>query len=153
MKTCFFIGHRDAPESIRPAIAAAVENLITEHGVEEFVVGYHGNFDFFSRDAVAALKKTYPQIRLYLLTPYDAPKGFYRQTEAFDSSIYPPGMENVPKRFAIVRANRYMVAHSDYLISFVYQPASNARNLLDYARRLEKAGKLHIIYLFSLIHT
>ena len=58
-------------------------------------------------------------------------------------SFYPPGMEKVPKRFAIVRANRYMVAHCDYLIAYVWHTASNARELLEYAQRLEKRGRIH----------
>jgi hypothetical protein len=34
-------------------------------------------------------------------------------------------MEKVPKRVAIVRTNHYMVDHSDYLIAYAWQPASN----------------------------
>ena len=32
-KTCFFIGHRDAPDTIYPALLAEVERHITEFGV------------------------------------------------------------------------------------------------------------------------
>ena len=39
MRTCFFIGHRDTPDSLLPALSDAVEKCITEHGVEQFVVG------------------------------------------------------------------------------------------------------------------
>jgi len=53
-------------------------------------------------------------------------------------------MERVPKRLAIVRANRYMIEHSDYLIAYVWHPASNARELLEYAQKLESHGKIHI---------
>ena len=35
----------------------------------------------------------------------------------FDSTFYPPGMESVPRKVAIVRANRYVVDHVDYLIA------------------------------------
>jgi hypothetical protein len=48
-------------------------------------------------------------------------------------------MEKVPRRFAIPHANRYMVDHSDYLIAYAWHPASNARNLVDYAMRKNKA--------------
>lgn len=44
-------------------------------------------------------------------------------------------MEKVPRRLAIVRVNRYMVDHVDYLIAYTWHPASNARDLVDYARR------------------
>lgn len=42
-------------------------------------------------------------------------------------------MENVPQKFAIVRANRYMVEHVNYMIAYVWHPASNARDLVEYA--------------------
>lgn len=62
----------------------------------------------------------------------------------FDGTFYPPGMENVPRRFAIVRANRYMVDHVDYLIAYAWHPASNARNLVEYAENLTRRGLLAV---------
>ena len=44
-------------------------------------------------------------------------------------------MEKVPRRLAIVRANRYMVDHVDYLIAYAWHPASNARDLTKYAQK------------------
>ena len=43
-KTHFFIGHRDAPDTIYPALLAKVERHITELGVGEFIVGNYGRF-------------------------------------------------------------------------------------------------------------
>ena len=45
MKSCFFIGHRNAPETLLPLLASAVERHITEYGVDDFVVGHYGRFD------------------------------------------------------------------------------------------------------------
>ena len=53
----------------------------------------------------------------------------------FDGTFYPPGMESVPRRYAIVRANRYMIDHVDYLIAYAWHPASNAKELTAYALR------------------
>lgn len=44
-KTCFFIGHREAPDSILPTLIDEVERHITEYGVNSFVVGHYGQFD------------------------------------------------------------------------------------------------------------
>ena len=44
-------------------------------------------------------------------------------------------MEKVPRKLAIVRANRYMVDHVDYLIAYAGHPASNARDLMAYAQK------------------
>ncbi|MBQ3503233.1 MAG: hypothetical protein IJA75_00840 [Oscillospiraceae bacterium] len=53
-------------------------------------------------------------------------------------------MEKILCRLAILRANRFMVDHVDYLIAYAWHPASNARNLLEYARKREKRGYLSI---------
>lgn len=58
----------------------------------------------------------------------------------FDGTFYPPGMENVPRRFAIDRANRYMIDHTDYLIAYAWKPGSNAKNLVEQVMSRAKKG-------------
>ena len=64
--------------------------------------------------------------------------------DGFDSTYYPPGVENVPRKVAIVRANRYMVDHTDFLIAYAWHPANNARDLLEYARKREGKGLIQV---------
>lgn len=45
MKLCFFIGHSDAPESLKPKLDDAIERHIADFGVDSFVVGNYGRFD------------------------------------------------------------------------------------------------------------
>ena len=52
MKSCFFIGHREASEEIYPVLYAAVEQHIVEYGVTEFIVGHYGGFDRLAASAV-----------------------------------------------------------------------------------------------------
>lgn len=144
MKSCFFIGHREAPESLAPFLAEAIERHITEMGVAEFIVGGYGAFDRMVAHKLAEAKKRYSEINIMLLTPYHPAERKTYLPKGFEMSFYPPGMERVPKRLAIVRANRYMIEHSDHLISFVWHSASNAKELLDYARKFELQGKIHI---------
>ena len=144
MKSCFFIGHREAPESLAPLLTEAIERHITEIGVTEFIVGGYGAFDRMVARQLAEAKKRYSEINIMLLTPYHPAERKAYLPEGFEMSFYPPGMEHVPKRLAIVRANRYMIEHSNYLIAFVWHPASNARDLLEYAQKLELQGKIHI---------
>lgn len=61
MASCFFIGHRDAPETLRELLDAAVERHITEYGVTEFVVGHYGRFDYMAASAVQRAKERRPQ--------------------------------------------------------------------------------------------
>ena len=44
MKTCFLIGHRDAPFAIRGKLEKAIAKAIADYGVTEFVVGQYGRF-------------------------------------------------------------------------------------------------------------
>ena len=134
MKTCFFIGHRDAPESIYGRLLATVERHITEYGVTDFVVGRYGNFDRLAARAVVEAKQRHAGISLTLLMPY------YRADavplpDGFDGSLFPDGFETVPKRAAILRANQYMIRHCDYLIVFDAGRIGNTRGLISYARR------------------
>lgn len=67
MKTCFFIGHRDAPGTIMPEVLAAVKRHVTEYGVKEFAAGRYGNFDAM---AALAVKKVYPADFKFLREPF-----------------------------------------------------------------------------------
>ena len=131
-KTCFFIGHRDAPDTIYPVLLAEVERHITELEVGEFIVGHYGRFDSLAARAVKEAKAWHPEVELTLLLPYHPAKKPVQKPDGFDSLFYPPGMEKVPYRAAIVAANRYVVDHVDYLIAYAWQPGSNARALVEY---------------------
>lgn len=144
MKTCFFIGHRDSPASLFPMLAEEVERHITEYGVADFVVGHYGRFDTLAAEAVLNAKQRHPEVTLTLLLPYHPFDRPIPVPKGYDSTFYPPGMENVPKKYAIVRANRYMVDHSGYLIAFTWHAASNSRELVEYARRREEKGLIHV---------
>ena len=116
-----------------PILIQVVEKHISEYGITEFVVGGYGGFDHLAARAVISLKKQYPQITLSLLIPYHPAERPIETPAGFDNTYYPPGMEKVPRKLAIVRANRYMVDHVDYLIAYAWHPASNARDLVEYA--------------------
>ena len=135
MKSCFFIGHRDTPEEILPLLIQTIEKHISEYGVTGFVVGAYGSFDRLAARAVISLKQHYPQITLSLLLPYHPAERPTETPPGFDNTFYPPGMECVPRKLAIVCANRYLVDHVDYLIAYAWHPASNARDLVAYAEK------------------
>ena len=143
MKSCFFIGHREAGEEVFPALVEAVERHITEYGVLEFFVGNYGGFDRLAAKAVITRKERYPGITLSLLLPYHPAERPAELPTGFDNTFYPPGMEKVPRRVAILRANRYMVDHVDYLIAYAWHPASNARELAEYAAKRITVTRLY----------
>ena len=139
--TCFFIGHRDAPEDLRPLLSDAVERHIMQYGVTEFIVGHYGRFDAMASSAVRAAKQQYPEISLVLLLPYYP---FPYETDGFDATFYPPDMESVPKPFAIVRANEYVIRTADYLICYDRGQIGKTRDFVELARQRERKGLIHI---------
>ena len=150
-KRCFFIGHREATEEIYPALYAAVEEHIVEYGVTEFIVGHYGGFDRLAALAVKTAKRFHPEVRLTLLLPYHPVERPIPTPDGFDGTFYPPEMETVPRKAAIVRANRYVVDRVAYLIAYVWHPASHARELVKYAQKLQKKDHIQITMLTSTI--
>ena len=135
MRSCFFIGHRDAGEALFPLLEREIERHIVEYEVEEFIVGQHGRFDGMAARAVREIKKKYPGIHLILLMAY-LKNGVLQKS--FDGSIYPDRLELVPKKFAILRANRAAVDRCDYLITYVRRNYGGAWRCLEYARNRGK---------------
>lgn len=148
MKSCFFIGHREASSEILPALKDAVEQHIVEYGVTEFIVGHYGGFDRMAATAVIDAKVRHPDITLSMLIPYHPAERPVELSYGFDNTFYPPGMEKVPRRLAIVRANRYVVDHVDYLIAYTWHSGSNSRELLEYARMRERQNLIAVTVLF-----
>lgn len=146
-KSCFFIGHREASTEILPTLESAIEQHISEYGVIEFIVGGYGGFERLVASAVIRAKRQHPQITLVLLLPYHPAERPIKKPKGFDSTYYPPDMEKVPRRLAIVRANRYVVDHVDYLIAYAWHSASNARELAEYAQKRERKGLITVTML------
>lgn len=140
MKVCFLFGHRDSPYSIQPKIEEAVEHHYLGHGVRHFIVGGYGDFDRMAAGAVKAVKHCHSDICLSLLIPYHPAERPAEIPPGFDGTLYPEGMESVPQRFAIVRANQYMVKNADTIICYV-KHFGNTRALLEQA---EKRSDLYV---------
>lgn len=147
MKSCFFIGHHDAPDSILPELTSAVERIILEEGKMCFYIGGYGNFDRLSAHAVKQLKQKYPQITLMKLLYYHPAIRPVEIPDGYDGTYYPEGMEKVPPRIAIVKGNQLMVDSVVWLIAYVRHSIGNSGKLLQYAHRKKCKGTLHIINL------
>ena len=144
MKSCFFIGHRDADERLLPRLELVVDRLIREEGVHYFYVGGYGGFDRLAVAAVSRMKQKHPDITLMLVLPYHPAERPTEAPEGFDRTYHPDGLESTPKRYAIVRANRIMVGACDWLVCYVRHGASNSRKLLEYAQRRAAKGLIQI---------
>ena len=107
-----------------------------------FYVGSRGRFDRLAATAAKRVKQRHPSLQLYLVLAYHPGERAITLTDGFDHSYYPP-LENVPRRYAIVRANRYMIDVSDSVICYVAH-LGNSRNLLEYAQQRKKKHALMI---------
>lgn len=143
-KSCFFIGHRNAPELLAPLLDDAIERHITEYGVKKFFVGHYGRFDYLAAGAVRRAKKQHPDVTLVLLLPYYPYKYWKEVSEDYDYSYYPPDMEKVPRPYGIVRANEYMIRNSEYLICYNIGLVGKTRDFVDLALRRQARGELGV---------
>lgn len=143
MSTCFFIGHGDASRRVFPPLLECVERHIVSYGVSEFIVGHYGAFDSMAAAAVRELKRKYAYVKLTLLLPYHPSnrKGEYADS-LFDDTLYPFDGP-VPPRYAIVKANEYVISRVDYLICYVNH-VGKSRDFLQYAQRRAADGSLRI---------
>lgn len=144
-KSCFFMGHREADERLLPRLELEIDRLIQEDNVRYFYAGGYGGFDRIAATAVKRAKRKYPDIILMRVLPYHPAEKSIPTLDGFDGTYYPEGLENTPRRYAIVRTNKIMVDICEWCVCYVNHGASNSRKLLEYARRRESKGLIQII--------
>ena len=142
MKSCFMFGHRNVPDMILEKLIQTVEQLYLEKGITIFYVGGYGLFDSSAAAAVKAVREHFPEISLYQVTPYHPAARPVILPEGYDGSFYPP-LEGVPQRYAIVKANQYMVKTCDAIICYV-KHYGNSKALLESALKQAKTRSLTI---------
>ena len=138
------MGHREADERLLPRLELTIERLIAEENVRYFYVGGYGGFDRIAAAAVKHAKQKYPDVTLMLVLPYHPAERPVDTPDGFDGTYYPDGLENAPRRYAIVRTNKIMVDTCDWLVCYVRHGASNSRKLLEYAQRRANKGLIQI---------
>ena len=116
-----------------------------DYGVTRFLVGHYGTFDAMAAGAVIRAKQAHPDIELLLLLPYHPTERPVELMAGFDGRYYPEGMERVPRRLAIVRANEYVIRHAcDYLIAYDRYIATKTHDFVELALQREKKGLIHV---------
>lgn len=115
---CVFFGHRNAYDVNAVLLAQTIEMAIEQYGITEFWCGGYGAFDSLTYATVCKIQEQHPHIRIYKVLAY-MPGERSKLTEVTVDTIYPEGLESVPKRFAISRRNDYMVDNCTVLIAYV----------------------------------
>lgn len=111
-----FCGHKELADriAVKQWLQSICQELILQ-GTDEFYLGGYGAFDSLCASVLRELKPKNDQIRLILVLPY---LNSSILTDSYDETIYPP-LESVPKKFAILRRNEWMVQESDIVVAYV----------------------------------
>ncbi len=134
-KTCCFFGHREVTHNIKDKLIAIIEKLITEDGVTEFYVGHQGQFDNMVYSVLKELKAKYPQIRYTVVLAY-MPDEYIKDVYGNDT-LFPDGLENTPKKFAISKRNDWMIQQSGFAVCYVYKITGGAAKFREKAIKKE----------------
>ena len=135
-----FFGHSKTIIDINQEdFLSILENIVKDAPVE-FLLGMYGDFDFFAYACAKEYKKRHPNAKLVFVTPYIHENYCLLEDakERFDEIVYPE-LEKVPKRYAIIRRNEYMINESDFIIFYVtHHHGGGAYMALEYAKRKNK---------------
>lgn len=134
-------GHREVYEDINAQLFVTISAVIKIYNVGTFLVGGDGQFDHIAAGMVKRLKEKYPFIRLILVRPYRTKdlqinKEYYY--EYYDDIIIPEELLETYYRSAIAKRNRWMVDHSECVISYQRHEYGGAYNAIKYAERCGK---------------
>ena len=102
----------------------------------KFYLGGYGDFDSLCLRTLRELKKEFQDIELIFITPY-IDKNYSKLEFAkyhYDDVIFPP-LESVPRKFAILKRNEWMVEEADLVIAYVMYSWGGAAKTLEYAKR------------------
>ena len=135
IRTACFFGHRDVTHDIRAKLQFIIEQLITEEQIYNFYVGHQGQFDSMVRSVLKELKVKYPHIRYTVVLAY-MPDEHIKEVYGEDT-LYPDGLETVPRRFAISKRNDWMIQHSGYAVCYVHKITGGAAK---FREKAEKKG-------------
>ena len=135
IRTACFFGHRDVTHDIRAKLQFIIEQLITEKQINTFYVGHQGQFDSMVYFVLKEMKVKYPHIRYIVVLAY-MPDSYIKEVYGEDT-LFPDGLESVPKKYAISKRNDWMIQHSDYAVCYVHKITGGAAK---FREKAEKKG-------------
>ncbi len=135
MSAVTFFGHKDTPKEIEQPLRTTLIDLIKNKNTNVFYVGNNGNFDHMVRRQLEVLSHIYPITYSIVLAYLPTEKNKH---DNLTNTIYPEGLENVPKCFAISRRNEWMIQQSDIVVTYVTRNFGGAAQFKAMAERKNK---------------
>ena len=136
-----FCGHSNClfSDNIKEQLKNILKNEIIKNLTCKFYLGGYGDFDGLCLRTLKDLKNDFPDIELIFITPY-LDKNYSKLELAkyyYDDVIFPP-IESVPRKFAILKRNEWMVEQADLVIAYVMYSWGGAAKALEYSKRKKK---------------
>ena len=97
-------------------------------------MGNHGNFDSLVSKVLFELQRRY-EIKVYVVLAYMPNK----EVASIHPTILPDGIETVPRKFAIIYRNRWMVDKADIVLTYVKHSFGGAAQFKEYATKKNKS--------------
>ena len=135
---CCFFGHHDAPAAVKGDLLECIKTLVENEGADNSLVGNHGSFDSMVLSALREAKAAYPHITYSVVLAYmPAEKQEYTYIDPMET-LYPEGIEIVPKRFAISWRNDWMLKQADTVICYVRHSLGGSGKFVEKAIRQKR---------------
>ncbi len=133
--TATFCGHSSVEQKndIKVWLYHVIDDLI-QQGCTQFYLGGYGDFDNIAASVLYDIKSNQEVITSTLVLPYPDRK---TDTHLYDGTLYPP-LENVPKRYAILKRNQWMVNNSDIVVTYITHDWGGAYQTYKYAVKKNK---------------
>lgn len=127
-----FCGHSQLTdtETIRENLIQTLQSFPTDRTIAFYLGGY-GDFDLLAASVLHRMKSHHPHFETILVLPYPDKK---YDSYLYDTTLYPP-IEAVPRKFAILKRNMWMVDCADIVIAYVVYPWGGAFKTYEYAKR------------------
>lgn len=134
---CAFFGHKDTPESVKPLLEAAIRRIIENYPDTTFYVGHNGNFDRMVLSVIKNLSVEFPNLSYAVILAY-LPTG--KSAERYNglTTLYPEGIECVPKKYAISYRNDWIVKKADIVVCYITRSFGGAAQFVKKAKNKRK---------------
>ncbi len=131
-----FFGHDRVPnaDKVREWLCNVLAHFVYEEEVICYLGGY-GGFDNLAASVVHQKQILHPAIKSVLVTPYLNKK--YDESK-YDYTLFPP-LESVPRQYAILKRNEWMISQADIVIAYVTHSWGGAAKALKYAQTKRKS--------------
>lgn len=138
---CCGFGHRESQVNLKNELLLVIKQLIFTDKINIFMTGGMGEFDSQFAAAVRSCKVYNKDIKLILVKPYfsnelNVNKEYYEYY--YDDVIIPEEPAGSHYKSAITKRNRWMIDHSQIVLSGVYRDSGGAFEAVKYAQKTAK---------------